>query len=89
MCPERGSEAVRGLEHKSDGEQLRELGLFSLEETHGRHYHSLQPPERKLWQSRGWPLLSHNSGRTRRNSLKIEEEGFWLSVALSALRHDF
>ena len=31
MCPEKGSEAVKGLEHKSYGEQLRELGLFSLE----------------------------------------------------------
>ena len=29
--PEKGSRAVRGLEHKSYGEQMRELGLFDLE----------------------------------------------------------
>jgi len=29
MCPEKGSGAERDLEHESDGEQLRELGLFT------------------------------------------------------------
>ena len=31
MCPEKGSEALRGLERKPDGEHLRELGLFHME----------------------------------------------------------
>ena len=30
-CPEMGNEAVKGLEHKSYGEWLRGLGLFSVE----------------------------------------------------------
>jgi len=31
VCLEKANEAVKGLEHKCYGEQLRELGLFSLE----------------------------------------------------------
>jgi len=30
VCPEKGNEAVRDLEHRSYGDRLRELGLFSL-----------------------------------------------------------
>ena len=40
-CAEKGNEAVRGLEHNSYEEQLRELGLFRLK--------NLQSPERRLW----------------------------------------
>ena len=31
MCPGKSNEAVKALEHKCYGEQLRELGLFSVE----------------------------------------------------------
>jgi len=30
-CPEKGSRAMRDLEHKYEGERLREVGLFRLE----------------------------------------------------------
>jgi len=50
----------RGLENKSDEEQLRELGVFSLEEAERRPYISLQLPARRLWQGGGWSLLPSN-----------------------------
>lgn len=31
VCPEQGSTALKGLEHKAYGEHMQELGLFSLE----------------------------------------------------------
>ena len=39
---------VRGLEYKSNEEQMRELGLFILEEAERRLYCSLQLPEGRL-----------------------------------------
>ena len=45
----RGPVAFSEKHNKSYEEQLRELGLFSLEETQGTHYSSLQLPGRRLW----------------------------------------
>jgi len=44
----RAMSLVRGVKNKSYEEWLRELGLFSMEESEGRPYCSLQLPERRL-----------------------------------------
>jgi len=80
VCPEKGSKAVRGLEHKSHGEKLKELRWFSLRETLGRPYCALQLPERSLWPAGGRPLLPGNSHRMRGNGLKLHQGKFRLDI---------
>ena len=54
---------MKGLGHKSYEEQLRELGLVSLEKRRLRGD--------LISRGRGWPLLPGNSDRTRGNGLKL------------------
>ncbi|KAK4826887.1 LOW QUALITY PROTEIN: hypothetical protein QYF61_012075 [Mycteria americana] len=79
----RAMKLVKGLEHKSSEEWLRELELFSLEKRRlrgeRRPYRSLQLPERRL--EVGVGLLSQvTSDRTRGNGLKLCQGRFRLGI---------
>jgi len=80
-CSEKGNKTVKVLEHKSNGEQLKDLELFGLEKKGLRGDHkSPQPPWRRLWWGGSRPLLPGNSDRVRGKSLKLHQRRFRLGI---------
>ncbi|GAB0180653.1 hypothetical protein GRJ2_000530600 [Grus japonensis] len=78
----RAMKLIRGLEHLSCEDRLRELGLFSLEKRRllGRPYSSLPVPEGAYRKAGEGLFMRECSDRTRGNGFKLKEGRFRLDV---------
>ena len=80
MSPKEATKMLRGLQHLSHGDKLRELGLFSLKKASGRLHCSLTVFEGSLQAGERLTFPWPDSDRTSGNGFKLKEGKFRLDV---------